>query len=107
MSRHKEFIDHMDAIEEEYLRLEPRADYDPCVVGGVRQFNRTFLLYSTRRILEMHVRSGMSYEEAEEYFEFNTVGGWYGEQTFIFLNDHFDPFYNHDEPTVEETTEMT
>lgn len=95
-------IDHLDQTEEEYLRLEPREDFDPCVVGLVRQFNTTFLLYSTQRILEMFMQQGMTYEEATEYFEFNTVGAWMGPRTPLFLQDHFEPFFNN-----ETTTEMT
>lgn len=47
--------------------MEPRAvyDYDCCI--------------------ECLVEDGMTYEEAVEYFEFNTVGAYVGEQTPVFV----------------------
>jgi hypothetical protein len=58
-----------------------------------------------KAILAMHVRQGMTYEEADEYFEYNTIGGWYGEQTPMFLNDLIDLGGTLVEE--ENTTEMT
>ena len=80
-------IAFMDMYVDEYLRLEPREDYDPCIVGVGRRFNDTVLIYSAKAIIDMHVRGGMEVEEAIEFFEFNTVGGWFGAGTPIFLMD--------------------
>ncbi len=30
-------------------------------------------------------RDGMSYEVAVEFFEFNTLGGWFGDSTPVFV----------------------
>jgi hypothetical protein len=87
MKLHEKALAYMDEYVDEYLRLEPREDYDPCIVGVARRFNDTVLIYSIKAILDMHVRQGMEYEEAAEYFEFNTIGGWLGDQTPIFLQD--------------------
>ena len=103
MKKHEQVLAYMDEYVEEYLRLEPREDYDPCIVGVGRRFNDTVLVYSIKAILAMHVRSGTEYEEASEYFEYNTIGGWYGEQTPIFLHDDF----LGDEYPEENYTEMT
>ena len=103
-TKHENILAWLDETEEEYLRLEPRENYDPCIVGIVTQFHRSFPLYSVRRIIEMHMKDGMSYDEAVEYFEYNTIGGWYGERTPIFLYDMLD----FGTIQVEEnTTEMT
>ena len=83
----EKIIAHMDAYVDEYIRLEPREDFDPCIVGIGRRFNDTVLVYSTKAIIDMHVRGGMEVEEAIEFFEVNTVGGWFGEGTPIFLAD--------------------
>jgi hypothetical protein len=96
-------VAHLDETEEEYLRLEPREDYDACIVGVVQQFNTSFLLYSVRRIVRMHMRSGMTYEEAVEYFDYNTIGAYLGPRTPLFLMDNFDHVLDEN----EETTEMT
>jgi hypothetical protein len=80
-------IAYMDEYADEYLRLEPRESYDPCIVGVARRFNDTVLVYSLRAIRDMHVRDGMTPEEAEEYVEVNTLGAWMGDKTPIFLLD--------------------
>lgn len=87
MKLHEKVLAYMDECVDDYLRLEPREDYDPCIVGVGRRFNDTVLTYSIKAILDMHVRGGMTYEEAGEHFEYNTIGGWYGDQTPIFLQD--------------------
>ena len=79
------FIDWMDTHVEEYLRLEPREDFDPCVVGVARRFNDTVLVYDIGKVLDMFVAQGMTEEEADEHFEYNVIGGWLGEGTPIFL----------------------
>jgi hypothetical protein len=80
-------IAYMDEHADEYLRLEPRHAYDPCVVGVARRFHDTVLVYSLRAIHDMHVRDGMTPEDAEEHMEFNTLGAWLGDGTPIFLLD--------------------
>lgn len=87
MTQYEKVVAYMDECVDEYLRLEPREDYDPCIVGVGRRFNDTVLIYSIRAILDMHVRQGMEYDEAQEHFEYNTIGGWYGDKTPIFLHD--------------------
>jgi hypothetical protein len=87
MKPYEKAISYMDEYIDEYLRLEPRKDFDPCVVGVGRRFNDTVLIYSIQKILDMYVAQGMEREDAEEHFEFNTIGGWLGEGTPIFMVD--------------------
>jgi hypothetical protein len=68
----------------ECLRLEPREDFDPCIVGVVRRFNDTVLLYDTAKVLAVFVAQGMTEDEAEEHFEYNVIGGWLGAGTPVF-----------------------
>ena len=77
----------MDENVDEYVRLEPREHLDPCIVGVVQRFNDTVLLYSKRAVLASFVAQGMTEEEAREYFDYNTVGGWFGAGTPVFLVD--------------------
>ena len=74
----------MDENVEEYLRLEPREDFDPCVIGVARRFNDIVLVYDIGKVLAMFVAQGMTEEEADEHFEFNVIGGWLGDMTPIF-----------------------
>ena len=77
----------MDETVDEYVRLEPREHFDPCIVGVVQRFNDTVLLYSKRAVLAWFVSQGMTEEEAQEWFAVNTVGGWFGDGTPVFLLD--------------------
>ena len=45
------------------------------------------LVYSVRLVLEVLMVSGMSYDEALEYYEFNIGGAYWGEQTPIWCWD--------------------
>jgi len=42
--------------------------------------------YSRRKCIEILAAQGMSHDEAEEYFEFNVVGAWMGENTPVFVD---------------------
>ena len=77
-------IAFMDMYVDEYLRLEPREDYDPCIVGVGRRFNDTVLVYDIGKVLDMFVAQGMTEEEADEHFEYNVIGGWLGAGTPAF-----------------------
>jgi hypothetical protein len=77
-------ITWMDENIEEYIRLEPREDFDPCVVGVARRFNDTVLVYDMGKVLAMLMKQGLDYHDAVEHFEFNIIGGWLGDMTPIF-----------------------
>lgn len=102
MQAYEKALAYMDEYVDEYLRLEPREDFDACIVGVSRRFNDTVLLYSTQKILDMLVAQGMEPEDADEHFEFNIVGGWLGSGTPIFLLD--TNFYDD---LVEDTSRST
>jgi hypothetical protein len=87
MTQAEKCIAYMDALEDEYLRLEPRESYDLCIVGVAQRFNTTVLAYSVEKILAMHVADGMTEEEASEYFEYNTMGAWLGDGTPVFMRN--------------------
>lgn len=73
--------ERVDGGEEPLLLM---SGYD-CIVGVVRRFNDTFVLYDRERVLQKMVDGGMSYEDAVEFFEFNQVGAWMGDATPAFL----------------------
>jgi len=77
------------------LALEPRAMYDQCIVGVVRRFNDTFVLYDQKCVIDAVTADYASeplatgdddpYIAAVEWFEFNTIGAWMGKGTPGFL----------------------
>jgi hypothetical protein len=51
--------------------------------GGIR---KALVVYDRQKCIEILMkRDGMTLEEADEFFEFNTVGSWVGDYTPIFL----------------------
>jgi hypothetical protein len=62
--------------------------FDEAVIGvGRRCSQPDLIVYSIEKCLAILVKQGMSDEEAEEYFEFNVVGGWVGEETPMWMNE--------------------
>jgi hypothetical protein len=61
-------------------------DYDDCIVGICDRFHDSFVVYDRDKVInKLMERDGMDEEEAVEFFEFNIVGGWHGEQTVGFV----------------------
>lgn len=61
---------------------------DKALIGvGRRCGQPDILVYSVGDCLEALVAEGMTYEEAVEYFEFNIVGAWVGEETPMWVYD--------------------
>ena len=73
--------------DESPLLMEPRSDYDPCLVGiGYRFKDGPLAVYDINKVLKvLQTRDGMSEEGSEEFFQFNIVGGWLGDGTPMFI----------------------
>lgn len=59
--------------------------HDNAIVGLGRQFNNYAVIYNQKVVVE-NLEKYMSYEDACEYFEYNIVGAYVGENTPIFLD---------------------
>ncbi len=62
--------------------------FEDAIIGLAQQFTKLpIVVYDRRRCIEILMeRDGMTHEEAEEFFSFNTEGAWVGEQTPMFLD---------------------
>ena len=59
---------------------------DDAIIGIVEEFgNGPRILYSKDKILRILCESGMSSEEAEEFYGYNILGLYAGEQNPVFL----------------------
>lgn len=75
--------DRLAEIDPELLLAD---GFDECVVGWCYTPGPGYrAVYDTEKIIETLVkRDGLSFEEAWEYFEFNTEGAYVGEKTPVF-----------------------
>jgi hypothetical protein len=76
-----------DVIEEvSRLELILADGYEDALIGYVEQFGRPpIALYDKNRCIEILTeRDQMTHAEAVEFFEFNTLGAWVGEETPAF-----------------------
>lgn len=69
--------------------------FDEAVLGvGRRCSQPNLLVYDYHKCCEILVkRDKMTYEEAEEFMEFNVVGAWVGDTTPIFVNTDKEDMY--------------
>jgi hypothetical protein len=73
--------------ENEALLLEPRDEYDSCVVGiGYRFHAGPLAVYSIPKTIKVMKGWGMDEDEAQEFFDFNTLGAWMGDGTPVFVH---------------------
>ena len=82
-------IDYIDENAEGAVIL---SDLDDAIIGVVEEFgNGPRILYSTEKIIQILIDiDGMSEEEAVEYYGFNIVGMFAGEQNPVFLVKEFE-----------------
>lgn len=76
--------DHLAEVNPEAILFD---GYEDALVGVVERFGvAPIALYDRARCIRVLVeRDGMTEEEAEEFFSFNTEGCWAGEHTPAFL----------------------
>ena len=70
-------------IEEAYgaIKLD---GFDDCIIGLAEEFgNGPRIVYSKEKIIEK-LKEEMTHEEALEYYDYNILGGYFGEQNPIF-----------------------
>jgi hypothetical protein len=62
--------------------------YEPAFLGiAVSAGRKPVAVYDIDQCINVLMeRDGMSYEEAEEFFSFNTLGAYVGEQTPLYIN---------------------
>ena len=76
----------IQSFDGELLLLEP-ADFDDAIIGVTeRADGMQVVAYDRMTCIEILMRDGMDRDEAEEFFEFNTVGAWMGDATPVFID---------------------
>ena len=61
--------------------------YDDCVIGVLERFGmERIVLYDKAKVIDKLIENGCDdYEGANEFYEFNQLGGWHGDKTPGFL----------------------
>jgi hypothetical protein len=81
-------------IKDQLAKENPHAilydGYDDALVSVAYRFNmQPIACYDMQKCIKILMkRDKATYEEAVEYFEFNTMGMWAGEFTPIFINHY-------------------
>ena len=61
--------------------------FDDCIIGIVERFGmEPSVCYDRENGLQVLMNSGLTGEEAVEWYEYNTLGGWVGDTTPAFLD---------------------
>ena len=77
--------ERITSLLEEAIFLEP-ATFDEAIVGIAERFGmEPVVCYDRTRVIDILARE-MAREEAEEFFEFNTIGAWVGDATPVFID---------------------
>ena len=73
---------------EDMVILEPRDRFDSCIIGVVERFGipERVICYDRAKVIQLNIQDGMTEEEAEEFYEYNTIGAWMGEGTPVFID---------------------
>ena len=56
-------------------------------IGIGYQFSTPIAIYSKKKAIQYFMEQGIDEEQAHEYFDYNVIGSYVGEQTPIFLED--------------------
>lgn len=76
---------------EEIEEINPDAllcdGFDEAIIGMAERINLgPVVAYDVDKMLDIMVeRDGMTYEEAMEYFDYNILGAWMGENTPVYI----------------------
>ena len=69
--------------EQDYISYD---GFDKAIIGTVERIGLNVLCYDLSMVLDILVAEhGMDEDEAYEYYEYNMLGGWLGENTPVFL----------------------
>ena len=82
--------------------------FEAALIGYGEQFNKTFAIYDRAKCIQILMeRDGMTLEEANEFFEFNTIGAFVGELTpcFVSLFENDEAETNQEKKTDEPNTD--
>jgi len=87
-----------EQLAEDYPDLLFCDGHDDALIGVAYRFGMgPVALYDRGKIIKSLMADGLTWEEAEEHFSFNIIGGWHGEMTPVFAelatDQYVDPVF--------------
>ena len=65
--------------------------YDSAIIGVAIGFDSERVIYDVQKMIESDVREReISYDESQEWLEYNTFGAYVGENTPIYMEGYLD-----------------
>ena len=77
----------MEYIESLYPDSLLANGFDSCIIGVTQGTDSGRVVYDVAKMIEVCMEYGMTYEDAVEYLEFNTLNAYVGEYTPVYI-DH-------------------
>lgn len=82
------FQDKKEILAEVNENIITYNEFNDALIGYVEGFGRNIVaLYDRNKCIEILMGHGMTHEEAEEYFCFNVIGAYVGENTPMFYTN--------------------
>jgi hypothetical protein len=77
----------IDRLEEENPDVILYPDYEEALIGICRRKGMNpVAIYDQKKCIDILIQDGMTEEEAIEWFQYNTIDAWVGENTPCFLD---------------------
>ena len=77
----------MEYIESLYPDSLLANGFDCCIIGITRGTDSGRVVYDVDKMAEVCMEDGMTYEDAVEYLEFNTLNAYVGEYTPVYIDN--------------------
>lgn len=81
----KQLTEWAEDVQTELLFFDPPEIFDDAILGIGRRFTAYFIVYDGDKVVDNFAAEFGSMEDAIEHFEFNVIGGWYGDGTPTFV----------------------
>ncbi len=74
-----------ESFQDGFLFLAPAEYFDSAILGLTRNVKSEVVVVYDKDLIIDNLTKDMSYEEAEEYFEYNIAGSYMGEKTPLYV----------------------
>ena len=75
----------MEYIESLYPDSLLANGFDSCIIGITQGTDSGRVVYDVEKMIEVCMEDGMTYEDAYEYLEYNTLCAYVGEYTPVYI----------------------